>query len=205
MKRFGLVVLCSAMGLASAQGQTADEKKATIAFLRGLQTADGGFLPAPAPAERKTDRSSLRATSAALRGLKYFGGTVRDREACTRFVQGCFDQTSGGFGDHPSAKEKPEVILTAVGLMAVVELKMPLEPYLAGAVRYLEEHAQAFEDIRMAAAGFETIGKRPARAEQWIEQLTKMRGPNGWFGQGDGAARATGGTVAALLRLGAKL
>jgi len=179
--------------------QTPEEKKATIAFVQGLQSG-GAFVPSPA----ESDKPSLRATSAALRALKYFGGEPKDKTALPRFVERCFDKTTGGFSDSPLTL-KPDVTTTAVGLMAVVELKMPLEPYVEPAVKYLADNAKTFEEIRIAAAGLEAVGKRPKPADAWLEQIAKLRNADGTYGKGDGAARATGGAVAAVLRLGGKV
>jgi hypothetical protein len=54
----------------------------------------------------------------------------------------------------------------------------------------------------MAAAGVEAAGKRPEQSRGWLEQLGKMRNAAGDFGQGDGAARDTGGAIVAVIRLG---
>jgi len=147
---------------------------------------------------------ATRHASAALRALKYFGGEPRDRGACVEFVKGCFDKDSGGFTDQPG-KGKPDVILTAVGLMAVVELKMPQEPYVGPALAYLGKNAKTFEEIRMAAAGLEAVGKRPPQADDWLKTLAGMRNEDGTYDKGLAAPRATGGAVAAELRLGAKV
>src|SRR4051812_3751090 len=98
----------------AAVAQTADEKKATIAYLQSLQNRDGGFRPAP-----KAPKSSLRGTSASLRALKYFGGKANDVDTCKKFVLSCRDDATGGFADAPAGK--PDVVLTSVGLMALIE------------------------------------------------------------------------------------
>lgn len=199
MRRMFLAVLCLVSVLPAAGGQTAEQKKATLQYLRALQTPGGGFLPAAG----EKQLPSLRATSAALRALKYFGGEPRDQDAARKFVQRCHDKDSGGFVDRPGSK--PEVFTTAVGLMAIVELKVPIEAYAAGAVNYLVEHAQSFEEIRIAAAGLEALGKRPAIVETWRASIVNMRNADGTFGKKSGAARDTGGAVAALLRLGGQI
>ena len=84
------------------------EARATIAYLRKLQTKNGGFT-----ADAGKTTPSLRATSSALRALKYFGGEAPDRTAAGRFVESCYDSTSGGFADTPGGK--PDVPTTAVG------------------------------------------------------------------------------------------
>jgi prenyltransferase beta subunit len=166
--------------------------------LRSLQTREGPFLPA-----RGADRPGLRATSSALRALKYFGGQPRDRAACVPFVKACFDKDSGGFTDQPG-KGKPDVATTAVGLMAVVELKMPAGDYEGPAVAYLGKHAKDFEEVRIAVAGLEAVGKLPPQAAAWSDQLARVRNEDGTYGKG-GKARTTGGAVVAELRMGKKL
>ena len=55
--------------------QTPGEKQATIQFLSRLQQPDGGFIPAPVKSGAEA-KSSVRATSAAVRAIKYLGGEV---------------------------------------------------------------------------------------------------------------------------------
>src|SRR5205823_5941183 len=86
-----------------------------------------------------------------------------------------------------------------------VELKVSAEPYADAVVKYLGENARDFEQIRIAAAGLDAVGKRPPQAAAWLEQLARMRNPDGTYGKGDERARATGGAVAAVLRLGGKV
>jgi prenyltransferase beta subunit len=86
--------------------------------------------------------------------------------------------------------------------MAAVELKLPLDNYRDAAVNYLVKHVESFEDIRIAAAGLEAVGTRPSAADYWLEQIAKLRHADGTYGTGDGVARATGGAVVAVLRLG---
>jgi prenyltransferase beta subunit len=187
-----------------AQAQTADEKLATIRFLQDLQTGSGGFLAGPDnPKIKRPTVPSLRATNAALRALKYFGGQPRDLKASGRFVESCFDKPTGGFADRPGAQ--PDALTTAVGIMAVVEAKLPPEPYADAIVRYLGENAKTFEEIRLAAAGLEAIGKQTPQADAWLKQIADMQNPDGTFGKDKGAARDTGSAVAAILRLGGKI
>jgi prenyltransferase beta subunit len=204
MRRLYLPLVVGIVWLVPARGDVPEANKASVAYLRNLQADDGGFLPArPAEGDQKQARSSLRATSAALRALKYFGGTPRDREACARFVESCYDRESGGFVDHPGGK--PDVTLTAIGLMAVVELKLPVEKYKGPAVRYLAEHARTFEEIRIAAAGLEAVEARPTQADDWLKQVASLRNADGSYGKGAGIARATGSAVVVVLRLGGEV
>ena len=185
---FGLVLV------PALAAQARDAHKATVAFARSLQARDGGFLAAPGQ-----PRSSLRATTSALRALKYFGGTPADPRGCAAFVKRCFDADSGGFADSPGGK--PDVFSTAVGVMAVEELKLSAAPYEAGVLAYLGENARSFEEIRIAAAALESLGKRPPQAETWLAQVAKLNPEDGPTGRETGP-RDTGRVVVAVLRLG---
>ncbi len=197
-----LVLVLVVAWAAPLWGQTASEKKATVAYLRGLQARDGGFRPARPAADGRAVAPGLRATTAALRALRHFGGEAPDARAAARFVRSCFAPAGGGFADAPGGK--PDVFATAVGLMGVVELKIPAEPY-AGAVNYLAGHARLFEDVRIAAAGLEAVGRRPARAGAWLKQVTARANRDGTYGKGAGTARATGSAVVTVLRLGGQV
>jgi prenyltransferase beta subunit len=206
MSKGALAVLGLVLCLPPSWAQCLEEKKATVVFLQKLQAPDGGFLAAPPGSAPGPDsRSSLRATTAALRALKFFGGAPPDRAGCRRFVQLCFNPATGAFVDHPGSPSKPDVATTAVGLMALVELEIPLDRFRQRAVDFLAEHAAAFEEIRIAAAGLEVVKARPAQAAEWIEALKRMQAPDRTFGTGDGKARATAGGVVTLLRLGAQV
>jgi hypothetical protein len=203
MRHSILATLILLAGLVPLRGQTPDkqtdiaESLQTLRYLASLVIEDGGFLPV-----KGEKKPTLRATSAALRAIKYRGGgQMPDPTRTVKFVASCFDRTSGGFVDRPG-EGKPDVATTAVGLMAVVELKMPLEDYSGPASRFLEKNARTFEEIRIAAAGFEAIGKKPTTAGDWLKTLASMRNKDGTFGKGEDLARATGGAVAAQLRLG---
>jgi hypothetical protein len=199
--RIALVVAFFIPTLVAAQ--TADEKKATIKFLQGLQNSDGGFLPAPQdPKLDQAPRSSLRATSAAIRALNYFGGDIPDKEKAAKFVASCFDEKAGGFADLPQGKV--DVISTSVGLMAAKELKMPKEPYTSKCAKFLVANAKTFEDIRIAAAGFEAIGQKPPGEVKWdwMDVVRKLRNDDYTTGKGDGLSRDTGSSIALQLRLG---
>ncbi len=181
-----------------AQGQTPEEKKATLAYLHRLESKGGGFLPSP-----KAAAPTLRATSSCLRALRYFGGAASNAEGCKRFVLSCHDEKTGGFADTPGGK--PDVVVTAVGLMALVELKLPTEKFEKRAIAYLARNAQQFEQVRMAAAGLEAVGKKSEKNNAWIDRLKSQQNPDGTFGEGAGLPRETGSAVACLLRLGGKI
>ena len=194
MKRI-LLIGAALLVAAPVFGETAEQKKASIAYLQKLQNKDGGFRPSAA-----VETSSLRATSSALRALKYFGGEAPDRAAAAAFVKSCHDKATGGFADAPGGK--PDVAITAVGIMAVVEVKLPTEPYEAGVIKYLGENVKTFEDVRIGIAGLEALGKKTPPNEKWMERVIEMlnSGP-----AGDGAARDTGGAMVALMRMGFKV
>jgi prenyltransferase beta subunit len=170
-----------------------------VAALQDLQRADGGFRP-NFPGVENSTKSSLRATTSALRALKYFGGQVKNQQGSANFVKSCFDKATGGFADKPGGS--PDATTTAIGLMAVVEVNLPVKDYSEVASSYLAKHARTFEEIRLAAAAVEAIRERSPQTEAWLAQIAQMRSEDGTYGKGDGIARATGGAVAAVLRLG---
>src|SRR5262249_19345579 len=87
----------------------------------------------------------------------------------------------------------------------VTELKMPLEPYADAAVKYLDENAKSFDEIRIAVAGLERLARPAPRAKAWLQEVEKQWNADGTAGKGDGAARATGSAAVTVLRLGAPL
>ena len=196
-----IAILVFLWPIVAVPAQTPEQKKATVNFLQSLQVSDGGFVPVPTDGRvDQNPHGSLQATSAGLRALTYFGGKARDKASAEHFVKSCWDPQSGSFSDSPGGKG--DVFNTAVGLMAVVELRLPLEPYRDRAVNFMAEHASEFEERRMAAAGMEAAGKIAPIASQWSRELLSKANRDGSFGKGAETARATGGTVVAILRLG---
>src|SRR5262245_61039663 len=108
--------------LAVAHAQTAQEQRSTLAYVNSLQQTDGGFA-ASRDRAANASRSSLRATLSAVRVVNCFRGESRRRADCAKFVMTCFDKESGGFSDYPGVK--PDALTTAIGVMAVVDLKIP--------------------------------------------------------------------------------
>jgi hypothetical protein len=190
----GLCLLIAALPL-SAQDEA---RKAAVAYLQKLQADDGGFR-----ADVREKHSDLPATSTAFRALKYLGAAPRDRAKCLAFVEKCFDKKNGGFAVQPGgeAAYRP----TAVGIMAVVDMNIPIEPYADAVVKYLDEHSKSFEEIRLTAACFEALGKRPPHADAWLAEIAKRRNADGTYGKDGNVARDTGGAVCAVLRLGGKV
>ncbi len=174
-------------------------EKATIAYVQKLQTPSGAFLPQAPSADVKL-KPTLKTTSTAVRILHYLGDAPFNKEAAIKYIASCYDPETGGFADVP--KGKPDVGTTAIGIMAVKELKMPVDKYQAGAVKYLTENARGFEDIRIAAAGLEAIGAKSPKGQSWLDEVRKMQNSDGTFGKDAGQARDTGSAVVTILRLG---
>ena len=187
---------------ATLVAQTADEKKATLKFLAGLQQSDGGFVAAPIdPKSDAKPKSSLRATSAAVRATKYLGGELPNTDKVLAFVKSCYSQETGAFADTPQGKE--DVVVTAVGMMAVAELQT--EPRLDKSIAYLVKNARTFDERRLAVAGMEAAKKFAPEVKDWLAEIEKTRNADGTYGKGDGQARETGGVAAMILRSGGKL
>jgi prenyltransferase beta subunit len=169
----------------------------TIVYVQKLQADSGGFPPYESKGDAKIV-PTLRDTASAVRALKYFGGEVPNKQACMKFVASCYHAKTGGFSNTPGGQ--PDVFSTAIGLMAVVELNMPLEKY-DGASAYMTENAKTFEEIRIAAAGFEAIKEKAPKAGKWVVEVFKLQNKDGTFGQPPGVARDTASCVVTLLRL----
>ena len=143
--------------------------------------------------------SSLGSTNAGLRVLRHVGGSVPDILACVNYVKSC-RVPGGGFAPVPGGK--PDVVTTALGLMAASELKIADSDMLRETVAFLGKNARSFEEVRMAAAGLEAIGVYSPEIPRWYHQIQGMRNPDGTFGTGAAVPFATGGSAAAILRLG---
>jgi poly(3-hydroxybutyrate) depolymerase/prenyltransferase beta subunit len=179
-----------------ARGQTPAEYAQTAAFAAAHQNKDGGF------AGKAGQLSSLGATNSALKILLHVGGSVPDVLACVKYVKACRD-SSGGFAQTPGGK--PDVVTTAVGLMAASELKLADPAMIKEASDFLGKNAKSFEEVRMAIAGLEAVHAASPDFPRWNDQIQAMRNADGTFGEGAGQAYATGGAAAAILRMGLKL
>ena len=198
MKRICFLLIGCVIASASAHAGEPGVKQ-TIAYVQKLQTNTGGFL-SQAPQPNIRIAPTLRATSAGVRALKYLGAELPNKEACIKYVESCHDAETGGFGDMP--KGKPDVFTTAVGLMAVTELKLPTEKYAKGAVKYLSDNAKTFDDIRIAVAGLERLKMKSAKNFEWLKEVKQGMSEDASFGTGPGQARETASRVVTLLRLG---
>ena len=198
MKRLALFLLACLLTNPAHAGEPGVQQ--TIAYVKKLQTEGGGFRAQQPKPGAPDIAPTLGATSSAARALHYLGAEVPNKEACIKFVESCHDRKSGGFGQTPDGK--PDVFTTAVGLMAVVELKMPLDKYADGANKYLSENAKTFEEIRIAAAGFEAIKSKAPKASQWSDAILRTYNKeNGMFGKGPGMARDTASAEVTMHRL----
>ena len=198
MKRFLAIVIAGmAAQVPPAFAQTPGELERTAAYVAAFQNPDGGF------AGKAGQASSLGSTSSAIRTLGFVGGSIRDLPKCIAYVKSCYDPTTGGFVPTPGGK--PDVSTTAIGLMAVAALKLDVAPFAEGAIGFFSKNAKAFEEVRMAAAGMESVKTTSPDFPRWIEQVKADENPDGTYGSGSGRARATGSKVAALLRMGVTL
>ena len=184
-----------------AADDVGQQNQTAITFLRTLQTPSGGFVTV-APPKGTPSRPSLRTTRTGLRCFRLLGGQPADRPAVIRYLKACYDPKSGGFSDRPGAK--PDAISTAVGLMILGELQLPVEPYREAGLKFINDNTEGFEQIRMVASALEELGRRVPHAGQWLKAIDQARNSDGSYGQGPGKARTTALYVVAQLRLGGK-
>ncbi len=168
----------------------------TVRYLTKLEDPKGGFAPAAGA------KPGLRATSAAVRALKYNGQKTPHPDAHAAFVVACFDPATGGFADAPGGKA--DVTLTSVGVMAAVGLGVPKERFRKS-LEYLRANAKTFEEVRLAAGAVEAWGVAdcPFDLAAWVN-IGKAH-VRGGVPPGDGAAREVGSAAALILRLGEKV
>lgn len=197
--RLCLLLLGGAVAAGTVRADNAVGRARTIEYLQKLQTSSGGFLP-EAATDNKRPSPTLRATSAAVRALEHLGGAVPNRDSAVKFVESCHDAATGGFADTP--KGKPDVVATCIGLMTVPALRLAADKYVPAGLKYLDEQAKSFEEVRLAAAAQEAVKRRSPKTDAWLQQVQATANFDGSFGADAGRARATGGAIAAILRLG---
>jgi hypothetical protein len=193
---WSLALLTGLLAPGIVRAQSADDFAQTAAYAVAQQNADGGFAAGPGQA------STLGATNTGIRVLEYVGGSIPDPEGCAKFVRSC-RAPGGGFSQTPGGK--PDVVTTALGLLAAGELKIADKAMIDDAIAYFHENAKSFEEVRMAIAGLEGVETPSPDFPRWAEQLEKMRKPDGAFGEGHSRAFDSGGVGASFLRMGMKL
>jgi predicted esterase/prenyltransferase beta subunit len=189
-----LLALLTAQRPVPAQSLSIEERGQTAGFAGSRQNPDGGFAAEPGAS------SSLGSTTASIRILRYTGSSIPDVLACIDFVRSCFDAETGGFSQTPGGE--PDVGSTASGLMSLGELGIADPEMIVPAIAYLSENARTFPEVRIAVAGMEAVGQGSPSFDQWSATLLESRNDDGTWGSGPGLAFETGGTMAALLRMG---
>jgi prenyltransferase beta subunit len=193
MRRFPLLLVAALSLLATAWAAPLDraQRERTIAYVKSLQNADGGFRAAAAGGN-----SQLGATLPCLRALKYLGEPLTGTTATAAFVQTCFDRDSGGFVDRPGGQ--PDVRSTAMGLMSLAELKRPPGERAATVTAYFVKNAHSVPEIYIAEAALDAAGLRPPDPQPWLAAFEATRNADGSYGKNIGdTARA----VVTMLRL----
>ena len=193
-----LILLALVPAVAFAQ---ADEKAATIAFVKSLQDPETGAFAASAPKPGEKLKPGLRATNGGVRALRYLGAELPRKEKAALFVLNCYDPKTGTFAE-PGGKA--DVTITAVGYLAAAELGVA-EKRCAKAIEYLGANAKTFEEVRIAAAAVELADAWPAQTGEWFKLADAQLDPDGAAGKGDGRGRDTGSVFAMRLRLQQKV
>jgi prenyltransferase beta subunit len=187
-------LLVSSSQLAGAQELNSEQIEESICYVNGLQGSDGGFRPTGSDSE-----TDLGATSASLRALRYLHAQARprNREGVRGFVLKCYEPAAGSFATKPG--REPDVRSTAMGLMAIAELKMPAQDYASAINRYFAGHAKTLADIYIAAAALDAAGLSTPKAADWIAAYEATRNPAGSYGK-DATQHA--GAIITIMRLG---
>lgn len=175
---------------ATLAAQTPDTHPVT--YLLGLQQTDGGYRP-----DKKPAPSALRPTLTALRAARYLDEqsakeNAKEDAKAIKFVLSCYDANTGGFGEAPG---KPaDVTNTIIALTGLADVGQPIDRYADKAAAFIEERAKSYEEIRLAAALFETLKRHPGKRDEWLAMFAKDRDAD--------APAAVGSAAAAILRLG---
>lgn len=194
---FALLLLVPSAAL--AQTKDIDEalkaRAAAAKWVLAREVSTGGFA-----LTAKDTKPGLRSTSGAVRALRYLGAEVPNKDTHAAFVLSCFDPKTGGFAE-PGGK--PDVTITAVGVMAAAELGIPKEKY-AKALPYLKANAKSFEDVRIGAAAVEAWGLKdcPFKLDDWFLIAATDAGTKLLGNAADGGARDIASVNAMYLRLG---
>jgi predicted esterase/prenyltransferase beta subunit len=173
--------------------QTSEDFVRTGVYLASLQNPDGSFSPKTgAPA-------NLNSTSSAIRTLGFVKGSIPDVMACIRYVRSCW-VPGKGFAATPGGK--PDIIVTAIGLMAAADLKIADKAMIRDSIAFFSTNAKSYEEVRMAIAGLEAVKTPSHDFPRWLKQIEETRNAQGTFGEGASEAFASGGSAAAIRRMG---
>lgn len=175
-----------------AKAASRSEREASRTYLLSLRNADGGFRAAAADGP-----SQLMATVGITRGVRYWGGKLPERERTVSWVNQCYHPSLGAFSDSPTST--PDVRSTALGLMALAELKTSLGPHSRATLRYLETNATSLSDIYFAVAALEATGLESSGASRFRLAFEALERADGSFGPN---AFEVAGAAVTLLRLG---
>ncbi len=198
MRRWSVLSAFVVVGLVATpatRAQSPAEFAQTAAYVATLQNPDGGFAPAPGRP------SGLAPTSAALRIMRYVGGSVPDVLKCVEYVRSC--RAGGGFAPAPGGQ--PDSLTTSIGLLAVGELKIADKELVDAAVAFFHDHAREDEQVRMAVAGLEAVDGKSDDLPRWLDVIRKQANPDGSYPEGPGRAFAAGTVAATVLRAGETL
>ena len=194
----GVLFICFPV---QAQPPTPEQKQATVTWLKALQKENGGF------ASDEGKDATVAATSAAVRALRYFGGSVPNPTACEKFLAGRHDPLGGYRIITTASSRENRQIVTAQGIIALSELRKAPDANLAD-LEFLADYAEAPDEIRMAAAAFEAVYGGTVKFpvfDKWLAKIVKHRNADGTFGAGDSQAIDTAGGVITTLRLGGQI
>jgi prenyltransferase beta subunit len=187
---------------------------ATVRYMESLGVRGGGYVVAASSTLGKEIApgikignsrllTSIRATSGIVRAVPKFGGRLKHPKDDADFVNRCYFPDIGGFAEHPG--RVPDVFHTAVGLLAAVELKMPLDKYRDPSLKFLDKFTETDDDIRITAAALEALDAKSPKAEAWIKQVTAKRNADGTLGKDGEIPVRTAGMAVTVLRLGGEL
>jgi hypothetical protein len=204
---FALVLVLPSVGFAQPKEAIdgVERKLTTLKYIASLEAPGGGFY---VTAPKGDAKPSLRAVNGAVRAWKYLDGEklgqkFPNKDKHAEFVLKCYDPKTGGFAE-PGGK--PDVTITAVGVMAAAELGIPHDKY-AKAMDYLKANAKTFEEVRIGAAAVEAWGVKdcPFDLKPWFKVADDFGRLPARDEPEDGGARNTGSLTALVLRLGFEL
>jgi hypothetical protein len=182
-----------------AHGQKLDieQIEQSIRYINNLQSTDGGFRASESDAQ-----STISATTAALRAHKYLHPRARprDQDGPREFVLKCYNKSVGAFASRPGGE--CDVHSTAMGLMALVELKTATDQVAGPCKEYFAQRAKSLSEIYIAVAALHAAGLSASTANDWIALFAATRTDGGVYGK---SPVDTAGAVITILRLGGKI